>query len=85
VRKGAGIELCAEHQEPTSPRDQQAGVSSRHRRHRGGDGPPGVRARAPAIQRPELARSVCFEHSLTADAGSAWAPSPWQAVQRAAA
>jgi hypothetical protein len=26
-----------------------------------------------------------FEHSLTADAGSAWAPSPWQAVQRAAA
>ena len=25
-----------------------------------------------------------FEHSLTADAGSAWAPSPWEAVQRAA-
>ena len=26
-----------------------------------------------------------FEHSLTADAGSAWARSPWEAVQRAAA
>jgi len=26
-----------------------------------------------------------FEHSLTADAGGAWAPSPWEAVQRAAA
>jgi hypothetical protein len=26
-----------------------------------------------------------FEHSLTADAGSAWAPSPWEAVPRAAA
>jgi hypothetical protein len=26
-----------------------------------------------------------FEHSLTAHAGSAWAPSPWSAVQRAAA
>jgi hypothetical protein len=26
-----------------------------------------------------------FEHSLTADAGSAWAPSPWEAVQRAPA
>jgi hypothetical protein len=26
-----------------------------------------------------------FEHSFTADAGSAWAPSPWEAVQRAAA
>jgi len=26
-----------------------------------------------------------FEHSLTADAGDAWAPSPWQAIQRAAA
>src|SRR5215475_8563950 len=25
-----------------------------------------------------------FEHSLTADAGSAWASSPWEAVQRAA-
>ena len=25
-----------------------------------------------------------FEHSLTADAGSAWARSPWEAVQRAA-
>src|SRR5438874_12664559 len=25
-----------------------------------------------------------FEHSLTAHAGSAWAPSPWQAVQHAA-
>ena len=25
-----------------------------------------------------------FEHSLTADAGSAWALSPWEAVQRAA-
>jgi len=25
-----------------------------------------------------------FEHSLTADAGSAWAPSPWAAVQQAA-
>jgi hypothetical protein len=25
-----------------------------------------------------------FEHSLTADAGSAWAPSPWEAVQRPA-
>jgi hypothetical protein len=24
------------------------------------------------------------EHSLTADAGSAWAPSPWEAAQRAA-
>src|SRR5215470_8394391 len=26
-----------------------------------------------------------FEHSLTADAGEAWARSPWEAVQRAAA
>jgi hypothetical protein len=26
-----------------------------------------------------------FEHSLTADAGDAWAPGPWEAVQRAAA
>jgi len=26
-----------------------------------------------------------FEHSLTADAGSPWARSPWEAVQRAAA
>ena len=26
-----------------------------------------------------------FEHSLTVHAGSAWAPSPWSAVQRAAA
>jgi hypothetical protein len=26
-----------------------------------------------------------FEHSLTAHAGSAWAPNPWSAVQRAAA
>ena len=26
-----------------------------------------------------------FEHSLTAHAGAAWAPSPWQAVQQAAA
>jgi hypothetical protein len=25
-----------------------------------------------------------FEHSLTSHAGSAWAPSPWQAMQRAA-
>jgi hypothetical protein len=25
-----------------------------------------------------------FEHSLTSRAGSAWAPSPWEAVQRAA-
>ena len=25
-----------------------------------------------------------FEHSLTAHAGSAWARSPWEAVQRAA-
>jgi hypothetical protein len=25
-----------------------------------------------------------FEHSLTADAGSAWARHPWEAVQRAA-
>ena len=25
-----------------------------------------------------------FEHSLTSHAGSAWAPSPWTAVQRAA-
>ena len=25
-----------------------------------------------------------FEHSLTSHAGSAWAPSPWQAVQLAA-
>ena len=25
-----------------------------------------------------------FEHSLTADAGEAWALSPWEAVQRAA-
>jgi hypothetical protein len=25
-----------------------------------------------------------FEHSRTADAGSAWAPSPWEAAQRAA-
>jgi hypothetical protein len=25
-----------------------------------------------------------FEHSLTSYAGSAWAPSPWQAVQQAA-
>jgi hypothetical protein len=25
-----------------------------------------------------------FEHSLTSHAGSAWAPSPWEAVQRAA-
>jgi hypothetical protein len=25
-----------------------------------------------------------FEHSLTADAGSAWAPSPWAAIQQAA-
>jgi hypothetical protein len=25
-----------------------------------------------------------FEHSLTSDAGSGWAPSPWAAVQRAA-
>jgi hypothetical protein len=26
-----------------------------------------------------------FEHSLASHAGSAWAPSPWAAVQRAAA
>jgi hypothetical protein len=26
-----------------------------------------------------------FEHSLTSHAGSAWAPSPWHATQRAAA
>lgn len=25
-----------------------------------------------------------FEHSLTAHAGAGWAPSPWEAVQRAA-
>ena len=25
-----------------------------------------------------------FEHSLTSHAGAAWAPTPWEAVQRAA-